>query len=229
MRNAVLFGATGLVGGHVLDELLARADYGRVVAVVRRALGRSHDKLVELVTDFERLEDPALVATVRERAGGDVDDVFACLGTTIKTAGTKERFRRVDHDYTVQGVALAKSAGARRAALVSSIGADQESSTFYLAVKGETERDVEAAGPWETLAILRPSLLLGHRHEVRTGEKIGAAIARPLGPLMKGPFELYRPVEAADVARAMVAALLEGGSGTHVYTFRDIARLSRAA
>lgn len=229
MRTAVLFGSTGLVGGHVLNELLAHAEFDRVVAIGRRAVGREHEKLAELTVDFERLSDAALVDSLRDVARGDVHDVFACLGTTIKVAGSKERFRRVDHDYSVAGVALAKRAGARYAALVSSVGADPSSANFYLSVKGETERDVEAAGPWETLAILRPSLLLGDRREVRAGERIGAMFARPLGPLMRGPLEAYRPIEAADVARAMVAALLEGASGSHVHTFRDIARLAAKA
>lgn len=135
----------------------------------------------------------------------------------------------VDHDYTVQAAALARSKGARRFALVSSIGAEASASNFYLKVKGETERDVMAVSPpWETLEIFRPSLLLGERKELRTGERIGMALSAPIAPLMVGPLQAYRPVAARDVARAMVASLLAGEPGTHTRTYREIVRLAKA-
>src|SRR5262249_10816457 len=123
MRTALVAGATGLVGKHVVDLLLGREEYGKVIAFVRRPLGKAHAKLEERVVDFDAL--PGVVA----------DDVYACLGTTIKVAGSKERFRRVDHDYTVEVARLAREKGAARLALVSAIGASAASGNFYLSVK----------------------------------------------------------------------------------------------
>jgi uncharacterized protein YbjT (DUF2867 family) len=224
MHTAVVFGASGLVGGHCLDALLASADYARVVVVVRRTLARSHPKLVERIVDFDRLADAAL-ADPRDLG----EHVFLCLGTTIDAAGSQAQFRKVDHDYAVEAARVARASGGTRCALVSSVGADLAARTFYLRVKAETERDVaEIAPPWECLEIVRPSLLLGDRREVRAGERIGAALSRPLGPLMRGPLEAYRPVAARDVARAMIAALLAAEPGTHTRTRRDILRLARS-
>lgn len=200
-RTALVAGATGLVGGHVLDLLLAADGYSRVVAIVRRPTGRKHDKLVERVVDFDRLED-----------AGDafaVSDVYACLGTTIKVAGSQERFRQVDHDYTVAVATLAKRSGATRLALVSSVGADVASSSFYLRVKGETERDVRAVG-FERLVIARPSFLVGERSESRPGERVGIAVIEALGFAMLGGLRKYRAIEAKSVARAMIDAMTTG-------------------
>lgn len=223
MSIAAVFGATGLIGGHCVDALLAHPLFTRVHVFVRRPLegARSqHEKLEMHVVDFERLNE------VEPRRYGPLDAVFACLGTTIKTAGSRERFRRVDHDYTVMGAELARRAGATRIALVSSVGADTNAANFYLRVKGETETDVGKAGPWSTYEIFRPSLLLGDRRENRLGERMGMAVGRPLGPLLRGRLEVYRPVEARAVALAMVAAIASGEAGTHTRTYADIVRLA---
>jgi len=147
-RTALLVGATGLVGGHCLDLLVSQPSYGRVVALTRRSLGRANasasSKANEVVVDFERLSEHA--DAVR------ADDVYCCLGTTRKIAGSDEAFRRVDHDYTVEVARIARQNGATRLALVSSAGADRNSRYLYPRVKGETERDVEALG-YEVLEI----------------------------------------------------------------------------
>jgi uncharacterized protein YbjT (DUF2867 family) len=205
------------VGGHVLDLLLADDEVWEVHALGRRSLGRAHAKLTEHLVDFEKLD----VAGIR------VDEVYACLGTTIKVAGSQERFRRVDHDYSAAVARLARDEGARRLALVSSVGASPTAASFYLKVKGETERDIEALG-YETLAILRPSMLLGERTEKRTGEKIGIAVARALSFAMVGGLRGYKPIEARDVAAAMVVALREGETGSRVIEHDAIRSLSGA-
>jgi uncharacterized protein YbjT (DUF2867 family) len=203
-RTALLAGATGLVGGHCLDLLLARPDVARVHLLLRRALGRGDAKIVEHVVDFEHLAEAA--------AAFAVDDVYACLGTTIKVAGTQERFRHIDHDYTVDLARRARAAGAARLALVSSVGAAATARTFYLRVKGETERDVAALG-FPTLAILRPSMLVGERREKRAGEAVGVAVSRALAFAMVGGLRAYRPIAARTVAAAMVGALMGDGTG----------------
>lgn len=212
-RTALLVGATGLVGGHVLERLLDDSRWSRVVVLARRSAGRTHEKLVERIVDFEKLapfEDDARL-----------DDVFACLGTTIKVAGSQERFRRVDHDYTVAVARLAHDAGARRLALVSSVGAKEGATNFYLRVKGETESDVRAIG-YESLVIARPSLLEGERSNVRAGERVGGAVMGVVAPLMLGPLRAYRPIAARDVAAAMVEALSVDERGERILTYEGL-------
>ncbi len=133
-RKALLAGATGLIGGHVLDLLLADPAYGEVIALVRRPLDVEHDKLTGLVVDFDRLDempDPPAA-----------DDVFCCLGSTMKKAGSKAAFRKVDHDYVVATARLGLAGGARRFLLVSAVGAGASSRNFYSRVKGEAEDSV---------------------------------------------------------------------------------------
>jgi uncharacterized protein YbjT (DUF2867 family) len=224
-RTALLVGATGLIGGNVLDVLIADARWSRVVVLARRAVEQKHEKVSEHIVDFEELADLETAPSAGgSRAGGAldgapaggafaaVDDVFACLGTTIKVAGSQERFRRVDHDYTVAVARLARAAGGRGIALVSSIGASETTSSFYLRVKGETERDVRALD-YPTTVIARPSILLGKRSENRPAERAGIAVANVLAPLMLGGLRAYRPIAARDVAIAMVEALGEQDVG----------------
>jgi uncharacterized protein YbjT (DUF2867 family) len=216
-RSALVVGATGLVGGHVVSELLGRAEYARVSVLVRRPLGRGDPKLVEHVAgDFEHLADHAEAMRA--------DDVYACLGTTIKVAGSEERFRRVDHDYTVEVARAARNAGATRVAVVSSIGSSPESRTFYLRVKGETERDVEALG-YETTSIARPSFLFGDRKGSRPAEAVGIAVTRALSFALVGGLRQYRAIEARVVARALVRASLDGAPGVRILLHDDLVSL----
>jgi uncharacterized protein YbjT (DUF2867 family) len=214
-RTALVVGATGLVGGHVVDRLAEDASYERVVVLARRASGKSGGRVEDRVVDFDRLEEVPRV-----------DDVYGCLGTTIKTAGSEEAFREVDHDYTVRIAELAKKAGAARFALVSSVGASTAASSFYLRTKGETERDVEAVG-FASFLVARPSFLVGDRKEKRSAEKIGITVSRALSFAMIGPVKKYRPIEARRVARAMVAALAEERPGKRILEHDDLVALAR--
>lgn len=216
-RTALLVGATGLVGGHVMSLLLAHPEYARVTVLTRRSLGKNHDKLTEKLVDFD-----ALGAGMNEVT---VDDVYACLGTTIKVAGSQEKFRRVDHDYTVDVAARAKKAGATRLALVSSVGAAEKASSFYLRVKGETERDVGALG-YATLTMARPSILIGDRKESRPGEAAGLAVARALSFTLMGGLKAYKPISAGTVAAALVKATLAGEPGVRVLQFAELTALA---
>lgn len=222
-RVALVVGATGLVGGHVVDRLLADARWSRVVVLARRDLGKSSEKLSTRIVDFEALaDDPGSALAKASLAGIErLDDVFVCLGTTIKVAGSQERFRRVDHDYAVAAARLGRDAGARTVAFVSSVGASESSSAFYLRVKGETERDVRALG-FDATVIARPSFLVGDRTDQRPGEQAGILFARAAAPLMAFGLRKYRPVEARAVAAAMIEAAAAGEPGVRVLGFDEL-------
>lgn len=205
-RKALIVGATGLVGKSALDALLAADIFDAVVALQRRPSGRTHAKLGEVIVDFDALtrEDESSEEIAQAFAG--ITDVFACLGTTIKAAGSQERFRKVDHDYTLAVARRARAAGATRLALVSSVGADASARTFYTRVKGETENALAALG-WERFVIARPSLLLGERAEARTGEAIATAVMPLFTWALAGGLAKYKPIEGRAVGRAIVMSL----------------------
>jgi uncharacterized protein YbjT (DUF2867 family) len=176
---------------------------------VRRPLDSSPPPTARpIVVDFARLDDqPDLFA---------VDQVFLCLGTTIKRAGSQAAFRAVDLELVAELARRALNGGAEDCLLVSSIGADPRASVFYSRIKGEAEQAVRAL-PWRTLAILRPSLLVGHRREIRVAEGIALALTRLIGPLLRGPLARYRPVRAEQVAEAMARLARDPTAGTTVY------------
>lgn len=204
-KTALIAGASGLTGGHCLEFLLDTPYYSKVYALVRRPLGIRHPKLREYLADFD---DPTSI-----RAVPKVDDVYCCLGTTIKKAGSQEAFRKVDFIYPVSLAREAVSGGAKRFFIITAMGSNPGSRIFYNRVKGDVEEAVRAL-PFESVHIFRPSLLLGDRAEVRAAEKIGGMMAHFLTPLMVGPLRTYRAIEARAVAWAMVysaIAHLPGG------------------
>jgi uncharacterized protein YbjT (DUF2867 family) len=202
------------VGGHCLELLLADAAWSRVTVLGRRSTGRSHPRLAEVVADFARLDEHANAFAV--------DEVFCCLGTTLRQAGSREAFVRVDHDYPVAAARLASGRGTPRFLLVSSLGADAGSRIFYNRVKGEVERDV-AALPFAGVALLRPSLLLGERAERRPAEALWQRLMPLAEPLLVGPLRRYRALDAGAVARAMVRLARDGFRGARVLESDEIA------
>ena len=209
-RTALLAGATGLVGSHVLDFLLADARWSHVVTVGRRTTSRSHEKLEQRVVDLGELET---ASDLRH-----VDDVFCCLGTTIKQAGSQPAFRLVDHDFVVGLARAGLRGGATQFLLVSAIGADPESRVFYSRVKGETETAIRKL-PYQAIQIFRPSLLLGHRPAFRLGEKIAMLVAPLMPALLFGRLRRYRPIQAATVAQAMITIAHEAPRGPNVFEY----------
>jgi len=207
--TAVLAGATGLVGGECLRRLLASKRYSRVVAVARRPLehGGRHRKLDTAIVDFDRLDE------VAERLRGD--HVFCALGTTIRKAGSQARFRVVDHDYPLRLAQLTREQGAVHFSLVSALGASRTSPFFYSRVKGELEDDLRRMG-WPSLAMFRPSIIGGDRGESRPLERLGAQMLR-FAPAT------WRPVQAGDIAAAMIATALGKPPGVTIVESRDIA------
>jgi uncharacterized protein YbjT (DUF2867 family) len=216
-KTALLVGASGLVGGHCLHFLLQESSYTHIVALVRRPLSITHDKFAQHIVDFSELE------TLGERLAAD--DVYCCLGTTIKKAGSQEAFRRVDFDYPIKIAALAQHCGANQFSIVTSMGADPHSRIFYNRVKGEVEEAIRKIS-FTTINIFRPSLLLGERVEHRTGEKVGAFIMSGLKYVMGGPLKKYRAILAHDVARAMVRATQRNQGGVHIYESDQIQNIA---
>jgi uncharacterized protein YbjT (DUF2867 family) len=221
MATALIAGASGLVGGLLLRELLAAGEHRRVIAVGRRPVEIEHAHLRQVTVDFSALE----------KAGDDLqaDDVFCCLGTTMRRAGSRAAFRAVDHGAVLALAWAAKRAGARRFFLVSSLGADAASRSFYLRVKGETEEALMVLG-FEVLNIFRPSLLLGPRTGSRPGERLAQAALWVAEPLLLGGLRKYRAIEAATVARAMLrVSFARGERGVRVFESDEIEDLGRFA
>lgn len=217
--SVTLLGATGLVGSEVLRLLLADRRVARVVTVGRRRLPSpppadgSRARLHERVVEMDRLG---------EHADAFASDAVICaLGTTMKQAGSRDAFRRVDHDIPLDAARIALARGAAHFLLVSALGADPDSRIFYNRVKGEVERGVLAL-PFRSITIVRPSLLLGARADVRIGEQVGKAV----GWLLPGR---YRPVPARDAARLLVQRALAAEPGVRVIESDEIRALARAS
>ena len=203
-RTALVVGASGLIGSHLMRLLLADPVYSRVTALVRKPLGLHHLKLTECIVDFDQLE--------RHCDAVQGEDVFCCLGTTIKAAGSREAFRRVDFTYVAQTAALSNKNGSHQFLLISSLGADAHSRIFYNRVKGEVEQAVSRL-PFEAVKIFRPSLLLGERKESRAGESFATVLMKAVSIILIGKLRKYRGIEAQTVAKAMIRAAKEQRQG----------------
>ena len=212
-RSALLAGASGLVGRSLLSLLLDSPRYCRVQILLRRPVPdlASDPKLAAAVVDFAAL--PPLPP---------VDDVFIALGTTIRAAGSQEAFRRVDFDAVLATARAGRAAGAKRLLVVSALGADAASNLFYNRVKGEMQQAVAALG-YESVVIAQPSLLLGDRASIGQPKRAGEEWAqRLLRPLLGWVPARVRPIEAGDVAGAMLRAALEARPGVRIVRSGDM-------
>jgi uncharacterized protein YbjT (DUF2867 family) len=201
-NSAIVIGATGLVGRECVSQLVARAEFDSVVALARRPSPDDirSPKLRSIQIDFDRLDErPEVFGT---------SHVFCALGTTLKQAGSRERFREVDFGYPLRVAELAAAAGARHFLLVSSIGANPASRAYYLRVKGELEGAVLALG-FPSVTVVRPSVLLGKRKEFRLAEEVASRLSWAFP-------RMYRAVRVQDVARALVNAAIENRPGVRV-------------
>lgn len=206
-KMALVTGSTGLVGTHLIDQLISNHHFQKIYAVQRRKTERNHVKLKEVVTDLDKLESVDLP---------QIDVAFCCLGTTMKQAGSKEQFKLVDYTYVIHTAEKAKAQGASTFCLVSAMGAHANSSIFYNKVKGEVEEKLKSMN-FETLHIFRPSMLVGDRKENRLGEKIGITVFKFLDPIMRGPLAKYRASDSEKVAHQMVEKGLNATPGLHVW------------
>lgn len=219
-RNAVVAGASGLIGGLLVQLLADEPGVARVVALVRRPLPSSPAaKVLSCIADLDRPE------TYREHLRGA--DVVSCLGTTIKKAGSAEAFRKVDAGYPSALAREASAAGARQFAIVTAVGADARSSVLYNRVKGEVEDTVRALAFPAGVKIFRPSMLLGDRAERRPAERVGQAVMGATAALFAGPLRRYRAIPAADVARAIANALRRAEPGVHVFEGDSLFAMAR--
>jgi len=217
--RVLLSGASGLVGGLVLDRLLAAG--WPVLAPTRRPLALRHDRLANPVFDAGRVlraGDRSLDTLLKgERAG-----VWICaLGTTRAKAGGAAAFAAIDRDLVLRFAGIARRVGVRHALLLSSVGAHPRAGSFYLRVKAEAERGL-AEQNFPRVDILRPGLLLGERSEHRPVERLAQRLLPLLHPLMPGPLARFRAIEAATVADAVVALVRAGGSGWFVHEYTGI-------
>lgn len=214
-KTAVLLGATGLVGQHLLEGLLANKAYHKVIAPTRRSLRREEAKLDNPQIDFNYME--------RYRGMMRCDDLFIALGTTIKKAGSKQAFRRVDYEYIIQAASLAKQAGANQCLFVSSAGADAQSRFFYNRVKGQTEAAVVRLDFWAT-HIFRPGVLLGEREERRPVESLFAGLSRAVRSVAPNLLGNYNPTEADLLAKRMIQSAQSIDPGVHVHGATEMLR-----
>lgn len=216
-KTALLFGATGLVGGHCLELLLHHSAYHRVIVFTRRKLKMEHDKLVQHVIDFDDLPE------YRSLIKGD--DLFLCLGTTMAKAGSRKAFFRVDYTYAYQAARMAADNGVNQVLLVSSVGADPDALFFYSKVKGLLEQAVKKMPFW-SVHIFRPSVLLGERNENRWGEKIAGELGKGIDYLTGGMLTKYKPIEAEVVAQAMINAAQQLKEGVFTYPSHYLQQLA---
>jgi uncharacterized protein YbjT (DUF2867 family) len=216
VKTAILFGASGLVGSHVLYQLISNNNYSKIKLFVRSSIDTSDPKIEIIQTDFNNLENH------REDIKGD--DCFFCIGTTKKNSPDKNEYKRVELEVPKQVAQIAKSNSVNSFVFISSGYADPKSSGDYLKFKGEVEEELKRLN-FPNLGIMRPSFLLGDRKEKRIGEKIGIFVFKLLSPLFLGPLKKMKPIQSATVAKAMIAITQNKVSKT-IFESDEIADLS---
>ena len=195
MKIAVLAGASGLIGKQLMYKLLESTFYQKVLILVRKEMPIKHPKIEQLIVNFDQL------AKYQEQL--IADDFFCCLGTTMKKAGSKEAFYKVDFTYCLELGKIASQNHTKSFNLVSAIGSNPNSGIYYSKVKGEVEKALKELNFTE-LNIFQPSILIGNRVEFRLGEKIGICIVQSISPLLIGGLRKYKPIHVAQVANAML-------------------------
>jgi uncharacterized protein YbjT (DUF2867 family) len=214
-QTAVLIGATGLIGGQLLQFLLDDTVFSEVRILVRRPVSFSHPKLVVRTVSFDDYHN-------LKQMMGSGHSIFCCVGTTQKKVkGDKEAYRKVDYNIPVNTAHAAIENGFKNFLLVSSIGANKDSGNFYLQLKGSVEEAISKL-PFESIHFFRPSLLLGNRQEFRAGEKIAQVSMKLFSSLFLGAFRKYKPIQGAEVAKAMVEAAKDPEKGTRIHEYDEM-------
>ena len=216
MKTALLFGASGLVGNHLLNQLIGNNNYSKIKLFVRSSINISDPKIEIIQTDFNNLENH------REDIKGD--DCFFCIGTTKQNSPDKSEYRRVELEVPKQIAQIAKSNSVNSFVFVSSGYADPKSSGDYLKFKGEVEEELKRLN-FPKLGIMKPSFLLGDRKEKRIGEKIGIFVFKVLSPLFLGPLKKMKPIHSATVAKAMIK-ISKSENDQIVFESNEIVKLS---
>jgi uncharacterized protein YbjT (DUF2867 family) len=219
MKTPIIIGATGLVGNELLQQLIADKEVDKIKVFVRKPIPATHPKIEQHVIDFDNSNSYSNLVT------GDV--LYCCMGTTIKTAGSQEAFKKVDFQYPFDFGKIAKQNGVKTYVLVSSLGADKTSNNFYLRTKGEIEADLTNL-KFESLVIVRPSMLLGNRKEFRLGELIGKVVMKTLSFLFFGFLKRYKAIEAEDVAKAMIKLSISSNVGVTIVLSDKLQHLAKS-
>jgi len=217
-KGAILFGASGLIGNCCIRRLLVHQAYDKVISIGRNPIKVTHPKLIHYEVDMSHADN------FRHLMRGD--DLFICLGTTMKKAGSKEAFYDVDHNLIFNIAKTGSLQNMNQLIFVSSIGADSRSLIYYLKVKGELEEDVRRLPYWG-IHIMRPSVLLGQREEKRTAEKLAGQLSKGLQYFSGSILGDIAPVDADDVAKAMVQAAQSLQQGTHIHHGSEIVKLAK--
>ncbi len=205
--KVLLAGATGLVGGHLLDYLLSNDEITQIHAIGRRDIRIENHKFVSHVVDFDKLSG--------DESYFNVDTVFCCLGTTIKKAGSKQAFKKVDLEYPLKLARLTQNAGASCFSIITAIGSDPDSRFFYNRVKGNVEYELKNM-KFERLHIHRPAGIMGERKENRPGESFFNGLLGALSFVLFGPLRKIRPVEAKMIAKVMLDKTLDPEKGLRI-------------
>lgn len=207
-KTALVFGATGLIGQHLVQALLEHEAYASVKVFGRRKLDIQHAQLQQHLIDFDQMQTYASLIKG--------DDLYCALGTTMAKAGSKAAFFKVDYTYSYQAAQIAAANGVNQYMLVSSVGANASSRFYYSQVKGKLEDAIKELPFWAT-HIFQPSVLLGERNENRWGEQMAARMGKVIDRFTGGLLTKYRPIEAEVVAKAMIGAAQRFNKGTHIY------------
>jgi uncharacterized protein YbjT (DUF2867 family) len=207
-KKVIIAGASGLIGSKLLDILLQKPDYDEVLISVRKELPIEHKKLVQLVTDFDKLDEYSKAITGHA--------IFCCLGSTQKKTPDLAVYRKIDHDYPVKLAQLGKQNGVEQYHFVSSLGADSRSSNFYLKMKAEAEDDLQKIGI-KCLHIYEPALLTGYRTEYRPKEYIFGTLMKIIDPILVGRLKKYRSIPAQTVALAMFNESVKNEEGVFIH------------
>lgn len=208
MKTAIIAGATGLVGSQLLNNLLESNYYDNIIALVRKELPLQSAKLIQVIVDYNNIQSIAV------NLKGD--DVFCCLGTTIKKAGSQDEFYKVDYQYCLNIAIETYKNGASNFYLISSLGANANSKIFYNSVKGKLENAIKNIG-FNSFFMFRPSILLGNRNEFRLGEKIMQILMKSITKIMVGSMKKYAAIESKQVAKAIYwIAITNNKTGTHI-------------
>jgi uncharacterized protein YbjT (DUF2867 family) len=218
MKKAILFGASGFIGSHLLQELLNNDDYEQVTIVVRnpksnRDQNIANPKLKTLIGDFHAL--------LQLKENIIADEIFIALGTTKKKTPNEKEYYQVDHDYPVLAARTAKENGAKSVFVVSAIGANSNSTIFYTKTKGEVERDIIALD-FEHTHIFEPSMIIGYRKENRPGEKIFIKIFTAINPLLIGKLNKYKGIDGKNIAKAMNNAAKNQTEKVKIYQWNEM-------
>ena len=200
MKTALLFGSSGLVGGHLLNQLINDTNYSKIKVFVRSVPEISDPKVEIIKTDFNNLQNH------KEDIKGD--DCFFCIGTTKQNSPNKDEYRRIELDVPKEIAQIAKSNLVKSFIFVSALYANPKSSGDYVRFKGLVEEELKELN-FPKLGIMRPSFLMGDRKEKRVGEKIGIFVFKLLSPLLLGPLKKMRPIHSETVAKAMIRAANE--------------------